>query len=1013
MALDPQKAITQYKQDIWQAERGLAQKSVVAILQSRDGYIWLGTLNGLVRFDGFRFKTFNKENTKQLKDNIIWALLEDQRGSLWIGTGEGGLSCLRDGEFKTYSLEEYPGLKKISTIFQDREGTLWIGTSNSGLSRLKEGEFTSYTTRDGLTGNKISALHEDESGRLWIATSAGLSIARPSGRFTDYIGKNGRFDKHIISMCSTRSGELWFGCLNGLYRLKNDMFTYFGTADGLPNINITCLYEDCSQNLWAGTEGGLIRIKNDRFETFSSGDRLVSGYIQSIHEDRENNLWIGTLHNGLHRLKDTVITTYTTREGLNHDIVNCITEVREGSLWIGTNKGVNRLSNGQLIREWPTKEWLSSNRVTTIMEDSEGSLWIGTEVGLGRYKNGKLERFHFQNGGLYNYILQLWEDKRRAVLILTINDLRQFYNGKFSVFTNEEEVFKNVLVTFCLDRQGTLWIGTYGGGLYRLKEGKFTAFTTNEGLVHNEVECFYEDKKGTLYIGTRGGLSLWVNGEFTNYTTQSGLIESCVYQIIEDDLGYLWLTGITGFSRISKKELSDFTGGKIEKIKPLLFNESDGIKNPICEDSIKTRDGKLWFATNEGVAMIDPSDIKKNTLPPPVVIEEMIVDGKAVGISSLRTHYRADALLVIPPGKKRLEFYYTGLSFVKSRQIKFKLKLEGYDSDWVDAGHKRSTNYTGLSPGKYTFTVKACNSDGVWNDKGASFSFYLKPYFTQTTWFYVSMILFVLLSAFLLYRFRVRQLKSRQKELAALVEARTREVEDKNRQLQEQSEKLKEMDKVKSRFFANISHEFRTPLTLLMGPLEQMITACSEDEKEKKRKLTLMLRNAQRLLRLINQLLELSKLDSGKMKLQAAKTNIISFVKGIVDSFRFLAQQRELELVFHTEMENEDLILYIDPRKMEDIMSNLLLNAVKFTPPGGEVRVTVKENPTAETNLPAGSVEIWVCDTGPGIPANQLAHVFDRFYQADTTYEYNQKGSGIGLALSKELVELHGGTIEA
>ncbi|NIN45260.1 MAG: response regulator, partial [Candidatus Aminicenantes bacterium] len=257
------------------------------------------------------------------------------------------------------------------------------------------------------------------------------------------------------------------------------------------------------------------------------------------------------------------------------------------------------------------------------------------------------------------------------------------------------------------------------------------------------------------------------------------------------------------------------------------------------------------------------------------------------------------------------------------------------------------------------------------------------------------------------------RLEREKKKLEQIIKERTQEVEDKNRQLEMQSEKLKEMDRVKSRFFANISHEFRTPLTLLMGPLEQMIAACSDDEKEKKRKLTLMLRNAQRLLRLINQLLELSKLDSGKMKLQAAKTNITSFIKGIADSFRFLAQQRELDLVFHAEAENEDLILYIDPRKMEDIMSNLLLNAVKFTPPGGEVRVTVKENPGAVTNFPEGSVEIWISDTGPGIPADQLAHVFDRFYQADSTYEYHQKGSGIGLALCKELVELHHGTIEA
>jgi signal transduction histidine kinase/DNA-binding response OmpR family regulator len=306
------------------------------------------------------------------------------------------------------------------------------------------------------------------------------------------------------------------------------------------------------------------------------------------------------------------------------------------------------------------------------------------------------------------------------------------------------------------------------------------------------------------------------------------------------------------------------------------------------------------------------------------------------------------------------------------------------------------------------------------------------------------------MSAFFFYRFRVRQLKTREKELGKLVELRTRDlkernielenvqqkiqhskelIEAKNQQLEEQSEKLKEMDEIKSRFFANISHEFRTPLTLLMGPLEQMISACSENEKEKKRKFTLMLRNAQRLLRLINQLLELSKLDSGKMKLQAEKINIISFLKGITDSFRFMAHQRELELVFHPETEIEDIILYIDPRKMEDVMSNLLVNAFKFTPAGGKITVVVnksfcggpgggflEKNPLVAEGkkiFPEGFVEISVCDTGPGIPGEQLTHIFDRFYQADSTYEYHEKGSGIGLALSKELVELHHGTIEA
>ncbi|MCP5050100.1 MAG: response regulator, partial [bacterium] len=426
------------------------------------------------------------------------------------------------------------------------------------------------------------------------------------------------------------------------------------------------------------------------------------------------------------------------------------------------------------------------------------------------------------------------------------------------------------------------------------------------------------------------------------------------------------------------------------------------------------------------VVAIDPAALNLNKLPPPVIIEKVLVDNKPIPDGQNNG---------LEPGKENFEFHYTATSLLVPRRVKFNYRLEGFDDGWRDAGTRRTAYYNSIPPGDYRFRVIACNNDGVWNETGASVSFYLKPFFHQTPWFYFLCALVVGLIGFMGYRYRIRQLKSRGKKLAALVESRTRDlnernielentkelIEAKNQQLEEQSGKLKEMDHVKSRFFANISHEFRTPLTLIMGPAEQMIATPAENEKERKRKLTLILRNAQRLLRLINQLLELSKLDSGKMKLRAVKTDIVSFVKGITASFQLLAHHTELDLFFHFEYEHEqnnetetgDIVLYIDPQKMEIVFTNLLANAVKFTPPGGKIEVTVKENPPSGENFPSGSVEISVSDTGPGIPKGQLAHIFDRFYQSDSTFEHHRKGSGIGLALTKELVELHHGTIEA
>jgi len=1018
-ALEPHKAITQYKLDIWQAERGFEQNFVYTVCQSRDGYIWLGTLRGLVRFDGIRFTVFNKDNTNQLKDNDVTALVQDQEGRLWIGTSAGGLSCLTDGEFRTPQ-NQTEALKKISTIFEDRSGVLWIGTMDSGLTRLEKGTFTTFTTRDGLAGNRVRAFHQDRRGNLLIATSAGLTIRTPDGQFTPYHGKSDLVDKYIISLCERKNGELWIGCKDGLYCLKDDHLTYYGTANGLPNLKIKCLLEDRHLNLWVGTDGGgLIRIKEGRIETFSIADGLTNDFISSLYEDREGSLWIGTLKGGLHRLSDTPVTTYTAKEGLSHDMVSCILADRDGNLWISTERGgVNRMKNGQLNLKLTTRQGLLSNAVYCLMEDRAGNLWIGTNAGLNCFKAGRLTGYTTRDGLADNQIFKLYEDKQGTIWIYSPQNLNLFHKGKFIRFTGGEELANKIIQCVYQDQEGSLWFGTYGSGLYRLKNGVLTAVTTRERLVDNEVECIYEDGNQVLYIGTRGGLSRLAGGKFTNFTTKDGLIDNDVRVILEDARGPLWLAGRSGISRIEKKELLDFTRGKIDKIHPLHLDESDGMKNPWCKDGARTRDGRLWFATDMGVAMIDPGNIKKNTLPPPVIIEEVKADGESIDMA------RGKERLVIAPGKKRIEFYYTGLSFIKSRKEKFKLKLAGYDSDWIDVGNTRSTTYTGLPPGKYTFNVMACNGDGVWNPEGASLSFYLRPYFYQTAWFYLLSGLVVLLAGFSLYRFRVRQLHARKEELETLVGMRTRDlkhrtseleiahqklqhttgiIERTNRQLEEKSEKLKELDRVKSRFFANISHEFRTPLTLIMGPLGQMLSQCPG--KEQRQKLDMMLRNSRRLLSLINQLLDLSKFESGKMKLQASQQNIIPFLKGIVESFDSLMAQNELSLSFHTP--GEDITLYFDGEKMENVVCNLLINAVKFTPPGGQITVALEQIKDPSP----GFLEISVRDTGIGIPAGQLEHIFDRFYQAEGIEEHAHKGSGIGLALTKELVSLHHGEI--
>ncbi len=1028
MALDPAKEITQYNIKIRNMESGLPGNSVFAITQTRDGYLWLGTQDGLVCFDGVDFELYDRIRVPQLRDDEIRALYEDREGNLWIGTSSGGLISFKSGEFILYPAAKHKSLTRISSIDEDRWGNLWIGSFSRGLTRLRNGAFTTYTTKDGLPDNEVNAIVKDRKGDLRVVTKTGIvKIVEPAGfRLCAVPGALPR----NMTTChyKVETEDLWIGTGNEyLFCLNNGKMTHFGDNTGIPHRIISCLFEDRLGNLWMGTDGGgLTRMNNGVISTLPAGEFPDCGFVYSIYEDREGSLWVGTLDGGLLQIRDTKFTTYSGGEGMTHDYINCVHESRGGDLYIGTNGGLNRLSRGRLTTLLTTGTGLLHDTVLSLFEDPGDNLWVGTVNGLHRFKDGRLSVFTRKHGLSDDAIICLSGDSRGNTWIGTETGLSRFNprSGAFTLFTKKQGLTNDSVKFIFEDSRGTLLVGA-AAGLFCFNDGKFAPYIPMAGFGNVHFKCVYEDKDRTLWFGSESGLIRLQGGKTTRFGKQDGLIENRVYSLLEDGSGYLWLAGRKGISRISKKELADFATGLIDTIHPGSYNEKDGMKSRWCTNAgCRTRDGRFCFPTAVGVAVIHPEGIKKNETAPPVIIKKFIVDGEPrSGLTA------AGGIIKLAPGKKRFEIYYTGLSFINSQDMRFKIRLDGYDGDWVDMGTQRSTTYTRLLPGEYTFHAMACNHDGVWSEKSASFSFQLLPHFYQTPWFYIPVVLFGLLAIFFFYRFRVRQLRARGKELGALVELRTQDlkernleleqagqniqhskelIEAKNRQLEEQSDKLMEMDRVKSRFFANISHEFRTPLTLIMGPVEQMLSG-SSDETQKKQ-LNLVLRNSQRLLGLINQLLELSKFESGRVKLHAARRNVIPLLRGFVANFEPLAERAELDLAFHAE--EEDVPLYIDAEKLEDIITNLLINAVKFTPAGGKITVAARRIDEDDEHQPPGLVEISVCDTGPGIPREQLAHIFDRFYQAKGVYEHREKGSGLGLALVKEWVQLHHGKID-
>lgn len=795
MALDPQKEITQYVIDTWGLEDGLPQISIHAVIQTGDGYLWLGTQEGVVRFDGVRFDVYNKNRVEQIKNNWINILFEDRQHVLWIGTRGGGVTCLhpKEGKFTTITTEQGLAHNKVWSIYEDHEGSLWIGTEG-GLNRLKNGKIITYTTKEGLSNDLVMVIHEDRNGNLWIGTDGGGLNRWKDDRFITYTTKEGLANERVMAIYEDSTGNLWIGTDNGLNCLepKHVKFVTYTTREGLSSNRIRTIYEDGYRNLWIGTyDGGLNRLKQGKFTIYKAKEGLSNDSIWCIYEDREGSLWIGTYKSGLYRLKEGKFTTYSRLEGLADDMVKSVCEGHDGSIWIGTDsRGLNRLKQGKFTA-YTTKEGLSDNSVKCIYYDQEGNLWIGTgQGGLNRFKDGNFTIYTTKQGLANDLVRSICEDRDRSLWIGTSRGLNRFKDGKFTLFTTKQGLSNDIIRCIYEDRDGSLWVGTDGGGLNRLKDGKFIAYTTKEGLANDSVWCIYEDRQKNLWIGTNGGgLSCLKNGKFINITSNEGLFDDTIHQILEDDKGNLWMSCNKGIFQVSSQDLIGFIQGKINTLHCISYNERDGMKSRECNggtfpNGCKSRDGKLWFPTIKGVVTVDPNIIKKNVLPPPVRIEEIILDDREIK-SPLFTNREP---FVLPPGKNRVEIHYTGLSFLDAIRVRFKCKLEGFDQEWQYVGTRRSAYYSKVPPGDYTFRVKACNNDGIWNETGASVSFYLEPYVHQTLWFRSLGVLAFFLMVFACYRLRIRKLKKRGEELSeefrTLLEKRTRDLEERNEELE-------------------------------------------------------------------------------------------------------------------------------------------------------------------------------------------------------------------------------------
>jgi len=1026
---------------------GLSQNAIFAIEQNSKGFMWFGTKDGLNRFDGRDFVVYqhNPFDTTTVSDNFITEIYEDSRGLVWIGTLSGGVNIFdpESEQFTRMSFKSAAGeilTNEVTSITEAFNGEIWVGTRGGGLIRIANnpGKHSNFTYRqflhdpensESLSHNVITDLLFDSYGTFWIGTNKGLNrydINTGLFDFFDFETKNpnapaNSLDKRIGSLFENQNGTLWLGTQNGLIMFnrnkgdykhfpnKYDVFRY-----GWGSVNH--IAEDQSGVLWLGTAAGLMRFdtikksysyyQNEPYNASSISFNIIS----SLFTDRTGILWIGTSGHGIN-IYDPKTNRFPLlkRKSDSHSritgfSVRSILEDKEGFVWISADVLYrwNRKTGELKSFETSSNHYddFGNTNVYSMIQSSDGAIWVASERGLFKYdpETGNSKLFDHKSPDstaiFYSEVNAVFEDRNGSIWTANKNYFCKLIdpeNGIFQHFRHQTtQSLKDMSPPIIYqDSAGIYWIGTTNGLIRFDYESKsFFSYRNNparlSSLSNNLIKSIAADPLNPeeyLWIGTSGGLNKFnfKNGLFEHYTEKNGLPNNVVYGILPDDSGNLWLSTNNGLSKFNPQNKTFRNYDVLDGLQSNEFNTGA---------YFRSKNGELFFGGIEGLNYFKPDSIIENRHVPPVVLTGLRIQDRLISAKTdqnvLQKPIHETEKIVITYYDNVISIDFAALDYSAPEKNQYAYMLDNFNKEWIYSGVVSTATYTNLPPGEYTFRVKACNNDGIWNDEGITLALIVTPPWWRTWWAYLLFAFMFLNVLYLLRRYELNRFNLKNQLAFEKIE----------------TDSLRKLDHLKSHFFANISHEFRTPLTLILGQIENL--QASNVNRRFKEKLNIADRNARRLLSLINQLLELSKLEAGKIELKTDIHNIVSFLKSLFYSFETLADSKNITLSFHSDFKS--LPVQFDTDKMEKVFYNLLTNAFKFTGYGGSIKLSITK-PDGDT------IKISVKDTGIGIASDRLPHIFDRFYQADTSAVREYEGTGIGLALVQEYLNLHKGKI--